>query len=50
MDLGDLLAGLFAPTGEARRGAGRVERALGWAALVGIVLMVGFVWLAYSGF
>ena len=49
MDLGDLLAGLFTP-GESRRGAGRVERILGWIVLAGIVLMAAFVWLVYSGF
>ncbi len=50
MDLGDLLSALFTPAHGTERGAGRLERALGWAAFIGIVLMVGFVWLAYSGF
>ena len=48
MDLGDLLAGLFTPT--SRRGAGRAERILGWVALAGVLLIVAFIWLAYSGF
>ena len=49
MDLGDLLSSLFQPTGPRRR-ASRLERALGWIAFAGLVLIVGFVWLVYSGF
>ncbi|MDQ4041577.1 MAG: hypothetical protein M3141_07475 [Actinomycetota bacterium] len=49
MDLGDLLGGIFSPAPASKR-AGRLERVLSWGALVGIVLIVGFVWLAYSGF
>lgn len=48
MDLGDLLGGLLSP--ESRRGASRFERVLGWVAFGGILLMVAFVWLVYSGF
>ena len=46
---GDLLAGLFTPT-EPRRGASRVERIIAVVAFVGLVLLVGFVWLVFSGF
>jgi hypothetical protein len=46
---GDLLAGLFTPTGP-RRGASRVERIIAVVAFVGLVLLVGFVWLVFSGF
>jgi hypothetical protein len=46
---GDFLAGLFTPNGP-RRGASRVERILSVAAWVGLVLLVGFVWLVFSGF
>jgi hypothetical protein len=46
---GDLLAGLFTPTGP-RRGASRAERIIAVVAFVGLVLLVGFVWLVYSGF
>jgi hypothetical protein len=49
MDLGDLLSALFQPSGSRPR-ASRAERILGWVALIGIVLMVGFVWLVVSGF
>ena len=49
MDLGDLLSSLFQPTAP-RRGASRLERTLGWIAFAGLILIVGFVWLAYSGF
>jgi hypothetical protein len=49
MDLGDLLAGLFTPTGSGPR-ASRAERILGVIAFVGILLLLGFVWLVYSGF
>jgi hypothetical protein len=49
MDLGDLLGGLFTPAAPSKR-ARRAERVLGWIALAGIVLGVGFVWLVYSGF
>jgi hypothetical protein len=47
--LGDLLAALFTPTGS-RRGASRAERVVGMLAFIGILLLLGFVWLAYSGF
>jgi hypothetical protein len=47
--LGDLLAALFTPAGQ-RRGASRVERIIAVVAFVGLVLLVGFVWLVYSGF
>jgi hypothetical protein len=47
--LGDVLAALFAPAGP-RRGASRVERIIAVVAFVGLVLLVGFVWLVYSGF
>ena len=46
---GDLLAGLFTPTGS-RRGASRAERIVGMLGFVGILLLLGFVWLVYSGF
>jgi hypothetical protein len=46
---GDLLAGLFTP-GAQRRGASRAERILTIVAAVGLLLIVGFVWLVYSGF
>jgi hypothetical protein len=46
---GDLLAGLFTPAGS-RRGAGRAERIVGILSVLGILLLLGFVWLAYSGF
>jgi hypothetical protein len=49
MDLGDLLGGIFSPAPASKR-AGRLERSLSWAALIGVVLIVGFVSLAYSGF
>jgi hypothetical protein len=49
MDLGDLLFAFFQPSGSRPR-ASRAERILGWVAFIGIVLMVGFVWLVLSGF
>lgn len=49
MDLGDILAALFTP-GASRRGASRADRIIGAVAFVGILLLVGFVWLVYSGF
>lgn len=49
MDVGDLLSSLFQPSGP-RRGASRLERALGWIAFAGLLLVVSFVWLVYSGF
>jgi hypothetical protein len=47
--LGDLLAALFTPAGP-RRGASRVERIIAVVAFVGLVLLVAFIWLVYSGF
>jgi len=47
--LSDLLAGLFTPIGP-RRGASRVERIIAGLGFVGLLLLVGFVWLVYSGF
>ncbi len=49
MDLGDLLGGIFSPAPASKRARG-LERVLSWAALIGVVLIVGFVWLVYSGF
>jgi hypothetical protein len=49
MDIGDILAALFAPTGSGRS-AGRAERILSAIVFVGLLLLIAFVWLAYSGF
>ena len=50
MDIGDMLAGLFAPTGGSERGASRADQIIGALGIFSIFVLVGFVLLVFSAF